>query len=63
MKARFPFLTLLAFLVLFSACKKDPYKYEVSGTATKYNKDEVVSAKAVINYRIYLNLVVKKKLI
>ena len=40
---------LLAFLLLslFSACKKDPYKYEVSGTVTEFGTNEPIAGAEV----------------
>ena len=47
MKARLFFFTFLAFLLLFSACKKDPYKYEVSGTVTEFGTNEPIEGAEV----------------
>ena len=40
MKARLFFLTLISFLVLFSACKKDRNSNEVYGTVTEFGTDK-----------------------
>ena len=47
MKARFPFLTLLSFLFLFSACKKDRNSNEVYGTVTEFGTNKPLAGVTV----------------
>ncbi len=47
MKIPHIFFLTLTFLFLFSACKKDPYKYEVSGTVTEYGTNTPIAGAEV----------------